>query len=197
VKVYIHSSTYKTMGYEILFIQGAGNLTTTQEQVIVDALRANLGDECMIVFPSIPNADEPTYRAWDDVLTTHVYNLSGKAILIGHSLGASVILKHFSMAPVPDKIAGIILLGTPYWKDQDWDVSEYVIGDDFVANLRQLKHIFFYYSLDDEVIPYKQQEAYQQLLPQANWRIIAGVDHSYHGAIDDIIKDIRELVSLS
>ena len=185
------------MSYEILFIQGAGNLTTAQEQVIVDALRANLGDAFTITFPSIPDADEPTYRAWDDVLTTQLNNLSGKVILIGHSLGASVILKHFSMVPVPDKITGIILLGTPYWKNQDWDVSEYVIGDEFVANLRQLKHVYFYYSLDDEVIPYTHLESYQQLLPQANWRILSGVDHSYHGAITDVIKDIQELTSPS
>lgn len=185
------------MSYEILFIQGAGNVTREQEQVIVDALRINLGAAFTIIYPRMPDADYPTYMAWNDVLTTHLKNLSGKVILLGHSLGASIILKHFSSAPVPNKIIGMILFGPPYWKHQHWDVSEYVIEDKFIANLSKLKNIYFYYSLDDEVIPYTHLESYQQLLPQANWRIISGVDHSYHGAITDMIKDIQELVSQS
>ena len=184
------------MSYEVLFIQGAGNVTTEEEQVIVDALRINLGDEFTIIYPPMPDA-EPRYLSWNNVLTTNLKNLSGKVILLGHSLGASIILKHFSSLPVPDKIIGMILFGPPYWKDQHWDISEYVIEDDFLANLSKLKNIYFYYSLDDEVIPYSHLESYRKLLPQANWRIISGVDHSYHGAITDMIKDIRVLASQS
>jgi predicted alpha/beta hydrolase family esterase len=185
------------MSYEILFIQGAGNVTTAQEQVIVDALRSSLGNEFTVIYPQMPDADYPTYLAWDHVLTTNLKNLSGKVILLGHSLGASIILKHFSMTPVPGQIIGMILFGPPYWKDQNWDVSEYVIADDFLANLSKLKNIYFYYSLDDEVIPYTHLKSYQSLIPQANWRIISGVDHSYHGAIAGIIEDVKELASRS
>lgn len=183
------------MSYEILFIQGAGNVTTEEERVIVVALKAKLGVEFTITYPPMPEADYPTYLAWDEVLITNLQSLTGKVILLGHSLGASIILKHFSREPVPDKVIGMVLLGTPYWKDQSWDVSEYVIEDDFVNNLSKLENIYFYYSLDDEVIPYSHLESYQKLLPQANFRIISGVDHSYHGAIADMIKDLQELAS--
>lgn len=185
------------MSYEILFIQGAGNVTTAEEQVIVDALTGSLGNAFTVIYPHMPDADHPAYAAWDDVLTQNLKNLSGKVILFGHSLGASIILKHFSMTPVPEQIIGMVLFGAPYWKNQDWDVSEYVIADDFLPNLGKLKPVYFYYSLDDEVIPYTHLEAYQQLLPQANWRIISGVDHTYHGAISGMIKDVLELASLS
>jgi predicted alpha/beta hydrolase family esterase len=184
------------MNYEILFIQGAGNLTIEEEQVIVGALRNKLGDEFNILYPHMPEADSPTYKTWDEVLTKNLNSLSGKVILLGHSLGASIILKHFSREPVPDKVIGMILLGAPYWKDQNWDVSEYVIEDNFVANLGKLGNIYFYYSLDDEVVPYSHLESYQILLPKANWRIISGVDHSYHGAINGMVKDIQELSGL-
>jgi predicted alpha/beta hydrolase family esterase len=183
------------MNYEILLIQGAGNVTTEEEQVIVDALNSKLGDAFTIIYPPIPDADNPTYLAWDTVLTTNLNNLSGNVILLGHSLGASVILKHFSKEAVPDKIIGTILFGAPFWKDQNWDVSEYVIEDDCLANLSKLENLYFYYSTDDEVIPHSHLESYQKLMPQANWRIVSGVDHSYHGAIPEMIKDIRELAA--
>ncbi|MEZ2442843.1 alpha/beta fold hydrolase [Chitinophaga sp. RCC_12] len=183
------------MSYEILLIQGAGLVTTEEEQVIADALKAALGNEFRIIYPPIPDADNPSYQAWDAVLTASLKDLSGKVILLGHSLGASVILKHFSQEPVPDKVIGMILFGVPYWKDQNWDVSEYVIEDDFVANLSELDNIYFYYSTDDEVIPRQQFETYQKLLPQAHYRVFSGMDHSYHKAIPDMVADIKELAT--
>jgi predicted alpha/beta hydrolase family esterase len=180
------------MSYKILLIQGAGNVTTEEEQVIVNALNSKLGDGFTVIYPPIPDADDPTYLAWDTALTTNLKSLSENVILLGHSLGASVILKHFAKEPVPDKIIGMILFGAPFWKDQDWDVSVYVIEDDNVANLSKLENIYFYYSMDDEVIPHAHLESYRKLMPQANWRIISGVDHSYHGAIPEMIKDIQE-----
>ena len=181
------------MSYEILLIQGAGNVTTEEEKVIVDALRIQLGDGFTIIYPPMPDADHPSYLAWEAVLTTNLKSLSGKVILLGHSLGASIILKHFSMEPVPDKVIGMILFGVPYWKNQNWDVSEYVIEDDFVANLSTLDNIYFYHSMDDEVIPNHHFEAYRKLIPKGHWRVLSGMDHSYHGAIPNMIKDIREL----
>jgi predicted alpha/beta hydrolase family esterase len=181
------------MGYEILFIQGAGNVTIDEEQVIVEGLKANLGDGYAILLPPIKDADNPTYSNWEDALITNLNLLSGKVILLGHSLGASVILKHFSREPVPEKIIGMILFGAPFWKDQTWDVSEYEIEEDLAVNLSKLANIYFYYSMDDEVVPYNQFQSYLKLIPKAHWRVLSGIDHSYHGAIPEMVADIREL----
>lgn len=183
------------MGNEILFIQGAGNVTTEEEQVIVEALRANLGEGYSIILPTIKDADNPTYLNWAEALITNLSRLSGKVILLGHSLGASVILKHFSREPVPEKIIGMILFGAPFWKDQNWDVSEYVIEEDFVANLSKLANIYFYYSMDDEVVPYSQFKLYQKLMTKAHWRVLSGIDHSYHGAIQNMVIDILRMAT--
>ncbi|HMI04097.1 MAG TPA: alpha/beta hydrolase [Pedobacter sp.] len=185
------------MNYEILFIQGAGEVTRAEEQVIADALKTELGDDFAILLPTIKDADQPTYLAWENALITNLNSLPGKVILLGHSFGASVILKHFSREPVPDKVIGMILFGVPYWKDQNWDVSEYEIEDDFLANLSKLDNIYFYHSTDDEVIPYEQFKSYQKLIPKAHWKVLSGMNHSYHGAIPDMIQDIQDLAGAS
>lgn len=181
------------MNFEILLIQGAGRVSTEQEQIIVASLKAELGEGFSIIYPHMPDADNPSYETWDAVLTASLRPLSGKVILLGHSLGGSIILKHFSKAPVPDNVIGMILFGVPYWKDQNWDVSEYVIGDEFLDNLSKLDNLYFYYSTDDEVIPNNQFESYQKLMPQAHFRILSNVDHSYLKAIPSIAMDIMDL----
>lgn len=181
------------MSYQILFIQGAGNVTTQEEQVIVDGLKHKLGDEFTIILPPIKDADNPTYLNWETALTTNLNDLSGNVILLGHSFGASVILKHFSKVPVPGKIIGMLLFGVPYWKDQNWDISDYAIEDEYLDNLAKLDNIYFYHSVDDEVIPNNQFKSYRKLIPNAHWRVLSGIDHSFHGAIPDIIEDIQDL----
>ncbi|ETZ22198.1 alpha/beta fold hydrolase [Pedobacter sp. V48] len=181
------------MSYEILFIQGAGNVSTSQEQVIIDALRSNLGDKFTITYPPMPDTDHPAFLDWEAVLATSLNSLSGKVILLGHSLGGSIILKYFTRQPVPEKVIGMILFGVPYWKDQNWDVSEYAIEDDLLGKLSTLDNIYFYHSLDDEVIPNQQFKSYRKLIPRGHWRVLSGVDHSYHGAIPDMINDIQDL----
>jgi hypothetical protein len=51
---------------------------------------------------------------------------------------ASVILKHFSKVPVPGKIIGTLLFGVSYWKNQNWDVSDYAIEDEFAFRNAEL-----------------------------------------------------------
>ncbi|WP_448635408.1 hypothetical protein [Pedobacter panaciterrae] len=89
----------------------------------------------------------------------------------------------------------MILFGAPFWKDQNWDVSEYVIEEDFVTNLGKLANIYFYYSMDDEVVPHSQFKLYQKLMPKAHWRVLSGIDHSYHGAIQNMVIDILRMTT--
>jgi predicted alpha/beta hydrolase family esterase len=185
------------MPYEILLIQGAGNVTIADELVIVEQLKRELGDDFTVIYPIMPDADQPSYHTWETVLAANLEKLPVNVILLGHSLGASVILKHFSKHDVPNKVLGMVLFGVPYWKNQNWDVSEYEIEEELVPNLSKLENVYFYHSADDEVIPYVHLEAYQKILPQANWRITSGLDHSYHGAISLIANDIKELASKS
>ena len=182
------------MKYTILLLPGAGLSTVHQEKILADTLKAALGEEFSIICPKMPDADNPSYENWVNVLIEHLKTTRGKIILVGHSLGGSVILKHFSMAPVPSCIIGMVLLGVPFWKYQDWDVSEFVIADKFLPNFARLDNIYFYYSKDDEVIPFDHYGYYQELMPQSHKRLLSNVDHSYHNAIPNIIEDIQALV---
>jgi predicted alpha/beta hydrolase family esterase len=184
------------MNYEILLIQAATEAAIAQEQKIVDALRAALGENFTIHHPLMPDADEPDYDKWKTAIKKELQNLPGKAILLGHSLGGSIILKLFSQENVPGNVIGMVLFGIPFWGKGYWEVEEFEIEKDAAAKLATLENIYIYQSHDDEVVSFDHLEAYRKLLPKANWKTFSGVDHSYHGAILDIIKDVKQLTGI-
>jgi pimeloyl-ACP methyl ester carboxylesterase len=60
-------------------------------------------------------ADEPL------AIVNEIAAIPGEIILVGHSLGASMLLKHLSEHEALRRIRGVFLLATPFWPgDEDW-----------------------------------------------------------------------------
>lgn len=88
-----------------------------------------------------------------------------KVILVGHSLGGSILLKYLSEANVEESIAGIFLIATPYWGAEDWQVDEYALHDSFATRLPKAPPIFFYHSDNDDLVPFAHLALYAEKLP--------------------------------
>lgn len=183
--------------YHILFIQGAGTDAIKEEQIIADRLQQALGESFRIIHPPMPDADQPDYKTWKAAIAAHLNNLQGPVILLGHSLGGSILLKYFSQEGFPGNIIATILFGIPFWDDQNRDVSDFAIGQDAAKSLSRLENLYFYHSLDDEVVPLSHYETYKKLISDAHWRLLSGIDHSYSGATDYITEDIKSITEIT
>ncbi|MFB1051250.1 hypothetical protein [Paraliobacillus sp. JSM ZJ581] len=62
-------------------------------------------------------------------------------IIIGHSLGGSVLLKYLSEQAFNQFIARLFLIAAPYWgKDDDWQGEEYTLLENFNSKLPKISH---------------------------------------------------------
>jgi uncharacterized protein len=82
-------------------------------------------------------------------------------ILVGHSLGGSVLLKYLSEEKI-QLVAGLFLIAAPYWGAKHWQASEYRLQEDFTSNLLKELPISFYYSRDDDVVPLRAPRTLQR-----------------------------------
>jgi predicted alpha/beta hydrolase family esterase len=65
---------------------------------------------------------------WIVQLEKELSTLDGELILIGHSLGGSVLLKYLSEEDCHQSISGLYMIATPYWdKYGDWQNNEYTL----------------------------------------------------------------------
>ncbi len=83
-------------------------------------------------------------------------------ILVGHSLGASILLKYLSEEKAEKPVAGVFLVAPPYWGAEDWEVSEYALQADFASKIPKELPMFFYHSRDDEWVPFAHLTLYAE-----------------------------------
>ncbi|HEY5825186.1 MAG TPA: alpha/beta hydrolase [Cyclobacteriaceae bacterium] len=182
------------MKRQILFIHSAGPQETGEgSSGLVTYLLNELGDEFEIRHPLMPEPENPRYEAWKAKLDKELLALKGEVILIGHSLGGSVILKFLSEEKCSNTIAGLFLISTPYWKKKNWEIDEYVLQKDFAKNLTGLSHLFLYHSKEDQWVPFSHTQFYAKKLPNAVVRELQGQEHEFSYGLPQLIEDIKGL----
>jgi predicted alpha/beta hydrolase family esterase len=85
--------------------------------------------------PEMPDPENPHYADWKVRLKKELASPGDDLILVGHSLGASVLLKYLSEETIRQRIEGLFLVGAVYWGKEDWNVKEYVLKRNFSSKL--------------------------------------------------------------
>ncbi|MCF6409480.1 alpha/beta hydrolase [Pseudalkalibacillus salsuginis] len=181
------------MKKNVLFIHSAGTQGLHQGSSDLAAyLQDALGDEYNVSHPEMPNPENPEYMLWKGQIKKELSTLDGEVILIGHSLGGSVLLKYLSEETCKLPILGLFLIAAPFWgKDEDWQAQEYTLQDDFVSRLPQISHIFIYQSRDDEIVPFSHLDHYAEILPQVITRELDDHGHYFNNGAFEVIGDIK------
>ncbi|HEX5172351.1 MAG TPA: alpha/beta hydrolase [Cyclobacteriaceae bacterium] len=182
------------MKQKILFIHSAGPQGSHNGS---DFLLAYLYDHLFntheLFHPYMPDPENPHYDAWRITIKKELDILSNNTLLIGHSLGASTLLKYLSESFDEKAIGGLFLIAAPYWGTDDWNVDEYVLTKNFSSNLRRIPDVFLYHSKDDEVVPIRHLTHYADEMPWATVRVCEGGGHLFGHGLPELITDIKSL----
>ena len=182
------------MSISILFVHGGGEGAYAEDTKLVESLRTTLGDGYEVVYPQMPNEDSPDYDEWKRTILKTIAGFAGKAIVVGHSFGASILLKVLAEAAIDKPLVGIFLIAMPYWGAQDWEADVYALQDEFVTHLPQDTPIFLYHSRDDDIVPFAHLAMYAQKLPQATTREFDGRGHQFNNDLSEVAASIKSLV---
>jgi uncharacterized protein len=178
---------------KILFIQGGGEGGYEADGALVTSLQASLGNTYTVDYPRMPADETLSDFGWLQQIGIEINSCKEEIILVGHSLGASMILKYLSEKSVQQKIMGIFLIATPHWSgDDDW-VQGLKLKEDFAYKLPKHIPIFLYHCRDDEEVPFEQLTFYKQKLPQAVIREIESGGHQLNNDLSIVAKDIKSL----
>jgi len=81
------------MKRHVLFVQGAGERVHDQwDNQLVDSLRSELRSDYDIHYPVMPNEADPRYAAWKRVLEPDLAALEPGAVVVGHSVGGTILI---------------------------------------------------------------------------------------------------------
>src|SRR5262249_26085951 len=137
------------MRKQILIIHGAGvqvlhRRNTDWQAGLQDALGANYE----VLTPQMPSPETSRYAAWKRRLEEDLALLNDKSILVGHSLGGSVLLKYLSEETWQRSISGLFIVAAPCWgADQEWQSDDFAFRENF-SNLVRVPRLVLYHSRD-------------------------------------------------
>lgn len=177
------------MNHQVLFIHGAEGYE--EDKKLAADLRDVLGAAYDVRYPKMPGSLK--VEAWKDQIARELAVLDGGTILVGHSLGGSILLKYLSEETVEQPVAGMFLIASPYWGAEGWEVDEYALQNDFAAKLPDGLSVFLYHSRDDETVPVTHLTLYAEKLPQATIHEFDGRGHQFNNDVSEVARDIKTL----
>ena len=178
---------------QILFVQGGGGGAHAVDARLAASLGDELGPDYEVRFPLMPNEGSPDYEAWKRQLTEEIANLGDWAILVGHSIGATILVNVLAETRSKPKLAGIFLVAAPFIGEGGWPSDDLTPPKELGARLPPDVPVFLYQGRDDETVPPGHVDLYAKAIPQAVVRRLDGRDHQLNDDLSEVARDIERL----
>jgi len=176
----------------LLFVQGGGEGTHDEwDNRLVESLRRELGANYEVHYPRMPREDDPRYASWKAKLEKTLAKLGDGAILVGHSVGATILLGVLSERGAAWKPAGLFLIAAPFVGNGGWPAGELELPLDLGARLPPGVPVHFFHGLADETAPPSHVDLYARAVPHAQVHRLPDRDHQ----LDDDLKEVATAIS--
>ena len=179
---------------QVLFIQGGGAGAHDEwDSKLVDSLRRELGPRYKVRYPRMPNEADPSYSLWKAALVEEIAGLDDGAILIGHSVGGTILINALAEAPPRRKLAGVFLIAAPFVGPGGWPSEEIKPAANFGARLPPKTPIHLYHGSNDDTAPFAHVDLYERAIPGANAHRLRGRNHQLNDDLAEVAADVRAL----
>ena len=179
---------------DLLFVQGGGKGVHDEwDSKLVDSLRRELGKDYEIHYPQMPNEDDPSYATWKTMLERQFDTLQDGAILVGHSVGGTILIKVLAEQISTRKFGAILLIAAPFVGEGGWSAEDLQFPPNLGARLPKDVPIHFYHGLEDGVAQPSHIDLYARAVPQARVHRLPRRDHQLNNDLTEVAVTISSL----
>jgi pimeloyl-ACP methyl ester carboxylesterase len=176
---------------QILFIQGGGaGVHDAWDDKLFDSLRRELGHGYEVRYPRMPDEDDPSYARWSPVIRREMAELDDGAVVIGHSVGATILINALAEQPPQRGLGAIVLIAAPFVGQGGWPGDEFEIPGDLGARLPHGVRVYVFHGLKDETAQPLHADLYARAIPQAQVHLLPGRDHQLNNDLSEVAKAI-------
>jgi predicted alpha/beta hydrolase family esterase len=177
-----------------LFVQGGGKGThDSWDNKLVASLEQALGRDYTIRYPRMPGEADPDPAAWKKAIAREIGKLSDGVFLVGHSVGAAVLLDYLAGATMERRVAGVFLIAAPFIGDGGWPSEDLRPTRQVARALRGGAPLYLYQGRDDETVPFSHIQMFATEFPSATIRRLTGRNHQLNDDLSEVARDITLL----
>lgn len=178
---------------EVLFVQGGGAGAHDEwDDVLVEGLRAALGPGHEVRYPRMPAEDDPDEARWSAVLRQEWGELGDGAVVVGHSVGGTILVQALAESPPRCALAAIVLVAAPFVGRRGWPSGSADFSED-LAGLPPGVPVHVFHGTDDDTVPPAHAGYFADAVPHAHVHVLAGRDHQLNGDLREVAQVIRSL----
>jgi predicted alpha/beta hydrolase family esterase len=182
------------MAKQVMFVQGGGAGTHDEwDDKLVASLQRALGPDYAIHYPRMPNEAHPDGQAWKDAIARELGRLKDDVILVGHSIGAAILLDYLADGNPKRPVAGVFLIATPHIGGGGWPSDDLRPTKDLAASLPEDVPLHLYQGSDDETVPLSHVHLFAKTLPNAIIQHLKARNHQLNDDLSEVAHDIRRL----
>jgi predicted alpha/beta hydrolase family esterase len=179
---------------QVLFVQGGGKGThDSWDNKLVASLKSALGSDYTIRYPRMPDEADPHPAIWKKTLARELRNLSDGVFLVGHSVGAAILMDYLADGTMARRPGAVFLIATPFIGDGGWPSDDLRPTRQMAVELYDGAPLYFYQGRDDETVPFSHVEMFATAFPHAIIRRLEGRDHQLNDDLSELGHDIRLL----
>lgn len=178
----------------VLFIQGAGESTHDEwDSALVDSLTTALGTGYEVRYPRMPNESDPNYARWSAALWREMADLDEGGVVVGHSLGGTILVQALIDRPPEFKLAAIVLIAAPFVGGGGWPGEDFEFSGNLEDRLPAGVPMYVFHGAQDEIAPASHVRLYSKAIPAALVRVLPGRDHQLNNDLTEVAHAIRGL----
>lgn len=184
------------MTIQVLFIQGAGpEVHENWDSRLAESLRCELGEGYCLRYPRMPDEANPIYSHWKAELLREFRLLREGAILVGHSVGGTILLHTLAEEPSTIRPAALVLIAAPFIGKGGWSSDEVEERASFADLLPKGLPVFLYHGTGDQIVPVEHTGLHARAIPHSVTRLLDHRDHQMNNSLKEIAKELRSLPS--
>jgi predicted alpha/beta hydrolase family esterase len=182
------------MAKQMLFVQGAGEgVHDRWDNKLVASLERELGEDYAVRYPRMPGEDDPGYSAWKAALLGEFDSLEDGAILVGHSVGGTILIHLLAEQPPKRRFGGLFVISAPFIGEGGWPSDDMDERKDFPERLPPGLPVHLYHGADDATVPIAHARLYAKAIPHAVLRTLDHRDHQLNNDLSEVARDIRSM----
>jgi predicted alpha/beta hydrolase family esterase len=181
---------------QLLFVQGGGaHVHDEWDGKLVESLRRELGPSYEVRYPRMPNEEDPSYAAWRTTLQKEFASLNNGAIVVGHSMGGTILINVLAEHPPERELGAIFLIAAPFVGEGGWQPDDWKPQRELGGKIPGGVPIYIYHGLADDTAPPSHAELYAHAIPQACICRLPGRDHQLNNDLREIADVIKALAA--
>jgi predicted alpha/beta hydrolase family esterase len=153
---------------------------------LVDDLRRELGGGYEVWYPRMPSEDDPSYATWSAAIRHELAALGDGAAVVGHSVGATIMVHAIAEQPPQRDLATIVLISAPFVGEGGWPADEFQLSGDLGAKLPPGASVYVFHGADDQIAPPSHANLYARAIPQAQVHRLPGRDHQLDNDLSEV-----------